>query len=560
MRKAFLNLSFGQLHYRCAGQGPPIVMLHPSPLSSTALLPVAAELAKHFRVYALDTPGYGLSDPPPQRPQSLDDYLPLLAEALDALGLGAFCLYGAATGAQIGVEFAKRYPDRVRLLVLDSAGHIPADECERIVANYFPDVQPQKDGRHLVTLWHMVRELFVFFPWCDTRAVSRVDRDLPSASVMQSMLLDYFRAGRNYHWAYRPAFYNERHERTIAVTVPTLLIRWAGSVALSITDALIAAGLPDNFTVLPLNATLPERAMGLSAWLQTHYRHDAQPRTFTTRAATGLQHHYVDVPGGQLHARACLQGDGRPILALHSPAASARLMEPIVAPLVGRRPVIALDLPGNGESDPLLADDDISMESYAHCVDQALATLGVDHCDVWGRYMGGNVGLELSRLPSRRVADLAFLGLALFSPAGRDSLLDRYCPSIAPQWDGGHLLRAWYMMRDQALWFPYFNTSRSGILRSEPNLQPEFLHLRVMEVMKMGDRYRAAYAAEFSYPLAERLRQAQATITLASAGWEALSHTRQSGLALGPAARILDLPPAFGDWANKIIAAPEQAD
>ena len=44
------------------------------------------------------------------------------------------------------------------------------------------------------------------------------------------------------------------------------------------------------------------------------------------------------------------------------------------------------------------------------------------------------------------------------------------------------------------------------------------------------------------------------------AGWEALSHTRQSGLALGPAARILDLPPAFGDWANKIIAAPEQAD
>ena len=68
MQRAFLTIGDRQLHYRVAGDGPPVVMLHPSPMSSAALLPMATALAAHFRVYAFDTPGYGLSDPLPDRP------------------------------------------------------------------------------------------------------------------------------------------------------------------------------------------------------------------------------------------------------------------------------------------------------------------------------------------------------------------------------------------------------------------------------------------------------------------------------------------------------------
>ncbi len=437
--------------------------------------------------------------------------------------------------------------------MLDTAGHIPADECDRIVRDYFPAVRPEKDGRHLATLWHMVRELFVFFPWCDTRGASRVPRDLPPPSVMQSMLLDYLRAGERYDWAYRPAFYNERAERARAVRVPALLTRWEGSIALRITDALIDDGLPSNYSVLPLGPTMAERAQGILAAVQRRYQATpSQPVPATAAPQGRLSSMYLPVAGGQLHARGNLSGSGRPVLLLHSPAASAALMEPIAGSWVGKRPVLALDLPGNGESDALLGDAELSMESYARVVHEALDAAGIDEVDVAGRYMGGNVGLEMSRQRAGRVRELAFLGVPLFSATERDELLARYCPSIAPRPDGTHLLSAWYMMRDQALWFPYYRTDRGGILGGDPNLDPQFIHRRVVEVMKMGDRYRHAYAAEFSYPLADRLESCPARLTFASASWEAMRGRLESAQRHAPQARMLTLPDRFGDWAQAL--------
>jgi pimeloyl-ACP methyl ester carboxylesterase len=239
---------------------------------------------------------------------------------------------------------------------------------------------------------------------------------------------------------------------------------------------------------------------------------------------------------------------------LHSPAASAAMVEPIAAAWVGRRPVIALDMPGNGESDAVLADAELSIEQYAAVVADALDAAGIDEVDVAGRYMGGSVGLELSRLRAGRVRHLAFLGVPLFSAAERDELLARYCPSLAPRPDGTHLIAAWYMMRDQALWFPYYRTDRAAMLGGEPNLDPQFIHRRVVEVMKMGDRYRHAYAAEFRYPLAERLGATTAHLTLASASWEALRARLDLARQHAPTARTLTLPDRFGDWAGALDA------
>ncbi len=209
-RRGFVQSGSLRVHYRTAGHGPPVVMLHPSPLSSQAVLPVATAIARERQVFALDTPGYGLSEPLPARPASLDPYLPVIDGVLDALGIARCCLYGAATGAQLALEYASRYPRRVSLLVMDAAGHIEPEDCDRLVQGYFPDVAPRADGAHLATLWGLVRDLGVFFPWNDPRPAARIEKDLPPATFMQAMLLDYLRAGTRYDWAYRPAFHNER--------------------------------------------------------------------------------------------------------------------------------------------------------------------------------------------------------------------------------------------------------------------------------------------------------------------------------------------------------------
>lgn len=503
MQRAFLTIGERQLHYRVGGDGPPVVMLHPSPLSSAAVLPMATALARHFRVYALDTPGYGQSDPPARRPDSLDDYLPDFAAALDALGLPQVCLYGAATGAQFAVEFAKQYPQRVALLVLDSAGHIPAEECETIVSQYFPDVAPRGDGAHLATLWQMVRDLGVFFPWCDRRAERRIARDLAPPAVLQSMLVDYLRAGEGYDWAYRPAFYNERAERAQAVTVPAVLMRWEGSVVLRITDDLIAAGLPANFEVLRLGPTVPERIDGLTNHLVQRHRGAAAPKVPDSPAPRGrFVSRYVRAGGGQVHLRlreaqaGAARGAWR--IGLNGPAGAAGLLEAQAAHWPADLPLALIDLPGSGDSEAFLPAD-APLERHAGVVAEALAALGATQVEVIGGQSGAGVAIELALLQPALVRQLTLDRAGLPSAEAREEALAHEPRDFAPRPDGTHLLAAWALLRDRRLWNPGYRPERRNIVPGEPQLDPRAIQRELLELMKMGPRYAAARTVELQF-------------------------------------------------------------
>jgi pimeloyl-ACP methyl ester carboxylesterase len=556
MRSHYLDVAGLQLHLRTGGDGPPVVMLHPSPLSSTAILPIAEGLARHFRVYAFDTPGYGLSDQLPRQPDSLDAYLPIFAQALDALDLGCVCLYGCATGAQLAVEFAKRWPERIALLVLDTAGHIDSNECERIVRDYFPDVTPQRDGRHLVTLWQMVRDLFVFFPWCDSREVSRVDRDLPPPAVMQAMLLDYLRAGERYDWAYRPAFYNERAERTQAVRVPAVLTRWQGSIALRITDALIDSGLPPNFEVLRLGPSMAERIDGIVAHLRARYSGPSAPAVPSTRpsaaAAGDLRRRFLDAPVGPLHARYAASGTETPLVMLHSATGSGALLARAASGWVGRRPVLVLDLPGHGES-PWPADADAvsagPLELAVDAVEAAVAALGFDEVGILGQHYGALVALEYARRRPRRVRQVIAVGLPWLLAEESVAAGEDAAPSIVPVGDGTHLIRAWYMMRDSALWFPQHRKQRSHALRVDPHFDARAIHERVVELMKIGDRYRDVMRAQAEYPLAERLGEIRCDLLIGRVAGDGFGTRAEFAASAAARARIVDLPRDAGQWA-----------
>ena len=50
-----------RVHYRRAGEGAPLVLLHASPGSSAGLVSLIEDLAEHYTVIAIDSPGYGES-------------------------------------------------------------------------------------------------------------------------------------------------------------------------------------------------------------------------------------------------------------------------------------------------------------------------------------------------------------------------------------------------------------------------------------------------------------------------------------------------------------------
>ncbi|MFK7828773.1 MAG: alpha/beta fold hydrolase [Congregibacter sp.] len=137
-----------QIHYREAGAGLPCVLLHPSPLSSAALVPTIDLLAPIVRCLALDTPGYGYSDPLPKSCDTSDlgPYVSAVADFVSTLGLERPILYGSATGAQIAIEFAKTHAELCGGLLLENVALFSEEERANIIDGYFPDISPKDDG------------------------------------------------------------------------------------------------------------------------------------------------------------------------------------------------------------------------------------------------------------------------------------------------------------------------------------------------------------------------------------------------------------------------------
>lgn len=122
----YVTVDGRKLRYLEAGQGRPLLLVHALSVQNSAdqWLTSFDELSKVTHVYAIDLPGWGLSDPLPE------PSFPLWVEALkgfvDALDLGVIDVMGQSLGGWISGLFVHKYPQRVRRYVwLAQAGMNP---------------------------------------------------------------------------------------------------------------------------------------------------------------------------------------------------------------------------------------------------------------------------------------------------------------------------------------------------------------------------------------------------------------------------------------------------
>jgi len=546
IQRRFLTLANGhQVHYRIAGSGPAMVMSHPSPGSSESMVRAMNAFKDAFTCIAIDTPGYGLSDDFVSDPDGLWAYADAVAHVLDAFGLDDAIFYGAATGAQIGVQFARRYPNRTRLLVMDAAGHFSEEELVTFNEGYFVDLTPKRDGTHLISAWDASRHLSIFFPWMSDQIEHRIMGNAGSPAGIQHGVLDMLRAGPDYREAYWAAMQVENYGSASQVTVSTLLAHNVDSIVSSHAEALISQGLPDNFTVIQCDSG--NRYALLLEALEPYTDGPAcGPPPAQTNGQQKIQNMMVEVPGGQLRARVCFEGDGRPLLAIHGPAESAALIEPALEAYVGKRPVIAFDSPGHGDSD--LEFDTMSAELFADVMCEALDTLGIDSVDVLGRFSGGAIGMEMSFQRPSLVAHLAQAGVSFFEGDEQADLIANYTPSITPRWDGGHLLTAWAMVRDRDLYWPWYNQTRDGIILKNAAINVVHIHATVTELLKCGDRYGESYAIMWSYPMADKLAKLDIPCLLCHPSTDPTAYTTHNAHALDPRTLVEELPADMAEW------------
>jgi pimeloyl-ACP methyl ester carboxylesterase len=103
------------------------------------------------------------------------------------------------------------------------------------------------------------------------------------------------------------------------------------------------------------------------------------------------------------------RGTGEPLVLVHGTGSQRQMWDPVLDRLAGERDVVALDLPGHGESPP--GEAVMTPENYADAVEGLMAELGVETAHVAGNSLGGGIALVLgARGRARSVTALSPIG------------------------------------------------------------------------------------------------------------------------------------------------------
>jgi pimeloyl-ACP methyl ester carboxylesterase len=481
----------GRVHYRRAGDGPPVVLLHAVPGSSEVIVPLLSQLADRFTVLAPDLPGWGLTTAPAGDAPGLDAFAAIVEEWLDALGLDAAHVYGAGAGAWVAAALAARAPDRVADILLDEVELLDPESRRERLKHVTPLPAPRQDGTHMVAVFHAIRDAQLFRPHYDQRRVTVV-ADMPSPQHLHAAAMAAWEGGPHAHELERAVL--EADPAALAAVAPERVYAVAPlpeglGAGVRVTDDLqdhrdalagtIAAAFAGAAGGPPADPPAPAPALG------------------------EIVRTYVDTTRGQVHVRRSGEG-GRPVVLLHSNPGGAEVVEAMMLAWGSRRAVVAPDMLGNGLSDKPAPDIEVDIAFEAGVMLEVLRELGLDEVDVWGAHTGALVAIEMAIADPDRIRTVVFDGVPLLTPSENEQVLSEYFISLEPDPYGLHLLDAWHTRRDGFFYWPWYRRTREG-LRSLELPSAEVLHDFVMGMLRSGVSYHKSYAAAFRYPTRERL-------------------------------------------------------
>jgi pimeloyl-ACP methyl ester carboxylesterase len=544
IKRGFVEVSFGQVHFRYAGSGPVVVLLHDSPRSSRLHVPLITELADEFTTIALDTPGYGLSTPLPGPQPEIPAFGLALAETLGALGVGRCPVYAFHTSSKIALELAVEAPERVAVVVMDGLSIPTGPPDLDFIRRYMQPFEPSADASHVAGGWCRVRDFHRFFPWFAHTAAARLPMELPDEAHLHDYAIDLFMAGSHYVDAYSAAM---RYDPLPAIA------RLSGpAVFLCREDDVLYAHLDRLPQALPPAVRIERLGADRSAWIERlrelFRQHTTGATGFTApdwlasskseRAVQG----YVDSDQGQLRVRRQGAGPGRPLLLLHDLPGSGAQLRPLADALRGDRPTYVPDLPGLGESTAL---DDPDLDAFARSLEGLLDALRLGQADVYAEFLAGPLALALASRAPQRVGRLVLDGLPLPGATERRSLWKHYCPKMALRSDGAHLIALWHRLRDQELAWPWYSRERAAIRAGEPRIGAARLHEMLVDVMKQPASYGDGALAALDCDVRELLARVDHPLLVTRRPADPRYAWAETAARLGRSATLGDWPDAL---------------
>lgn len=194
----------------------PLLLLHQSPASARQFEHAFGPLVRrNVRFVAVDTPGFGFSDPTPSLPR-IEDLASSIVAVLDHLGIAQADVLGHHTGSMLATELALQYPRRVRRLVLN--GPFPVDEAERqkFIAGSQRSHErgaPKLDGSHLLTSFQA--RVRMYGPDPDPQTITRI-------------VVEKYQGMAPFTWGHDAAFRYDHAASLKRITQPALILTNTG--------------------------------------------------------------------------------------------------------------------------------------------------------------------------------------------------------------------------------------------------------------------------------------------------------------------------------------------
>ena len=211
--KGYVATPMGQIHYRDRGPKDakiPLLLIHQAWMSMVEFAEIQDELAAlGYRSIAIDTIGYGMSDPGPERP-TIPDLADTLVPLLDSLQIRQVVIAGHHTGSLLAVSFAARYPDRVVAVILHGSPFFNKEEQAAALAKGSYDRTLHEDGSQ-------------FSAWYSYKVPGDPRPNTPENLRSRTwMLLSLYLMGPDVgHWA---VYHYDMAPDALSIKAPTLIL------------------------------------------------------------------------------------------------------------------------------------------------------------------------------------------------------------------------------------------------------------------------------------------------------------------------------------------------
>jgi len=409
----FVQVDGRFVHYRKAGRGPPLLMVHQSPRSSAEFVPLMEQWSGRFTCIAPDTPGFGQSDPLPGEPE-IDGFANALIAFLDSIGIERTGAYGFHSGGIILVTALKRHPERFSALAIGGYAVWTDAEREAFSAAYLPPFAPSAYGEHLTWLWNRILEQSWFFPWYDLRPETRLPGAHADPQRVHATVMDMLDAGDAYRAGYGAVLRAPRDIPSAdAPTAPVLITAYDGDPLQAHLERL--GPMPPNWQARQVASPRQHQDESFT-FLQVHAAPESGPiRESARRGFTPVS---TDAWQGLIHWRG--ESGGATVA---GPGRSAALVQGS-----------AIDPPGHGLSDPW-PDAPEAWAPWAEVLENAAR--------------------------QRDLRDLSHEPLPVGDP-------QRLLPDLSPDRHGTYLTRAWNMVRAGHLFSPWYEADAAHAVVFDP--------------------------------------------------------------------------------------------